>query len=126
MAHFAQLDTENQIINVVVVNNEVILDENGVEKEQIGIDFCKSIFGQDTAWVQTSYNKNFRKNYAVIGGSYDATKDAFIDQKPFPSWILDENTCKWIPPTPEPLPDPNNWYQWDEPTQSWVAKPLNA
>ena len=64
MAHFAQLDDNNVVINIIVVHNNELLDQDGNEVEQKGIDFCKSLFGQDTEWVQTSYNGNFRKNYA--------------------------------------------------------------
>lgn len=117
MAHFAQLNAENKVINVIVINNEVILDENNVEQEQKGIDFCKSIFGQDTVWVQTSYNKNFRKNYAGLEYKYDAELDAFIPPQFYASWILDEN-AQWKAPVP--YPTDKKRYLWDETTTSWV------
>ena len=76
MAHFAKL--ENFIVTqVIVVNNEVITDSNGVEQEQFGIDFCKSLYGQDTEWIQTSYNGSFRSRYAGIGMIYDPIIDEF-------------------------------------------------
>lgn len=94
MAHFAQLDENNVVTQVIVVaNQELILD--GIENETKGIIFCKSLFGEDTRWVQTSYNGNFRKNYAGIGFTYDEPRDAFISPKPEGNWILDEDTCRW-------------------------------
>jgi hypothetical protein len=77
MAHFAKI--ENNIVSqVIVINNEVITDENGVEQEQLGIDFCKSLFGKDTNWIQTSYNGSFRGKFAGIGDIYDSDNDEFI------------------------------------------------
>lgn len=116
MAHFAQLDENNTVIQVIVVNNEVITDSNGDENESIGIAFCQNLFGGN--WVQTSYNDSFRKNFAGIGFTYDAVRDAFIEKKPFESWILDEETCKWNPP--KPYPDDENFYSWDEQSQDWI------
>jgi hypothetical protein len=121
MAHFAQLEN-NVVIQVIVVSNQDTADEHGVEKEDIGIDFCKLIFGQDTVWVQTSYNKNFRKNYAGIGDTYDEGRDAFIAPKPFASWVLDETTCRWKAPVEKPVDDKK--YTWDEATTSWVEAPV--
>ena len=77
MAHFAKLD-DNNITQVIVVNNEVITDENGIEQEQLGIDFCKSLYGEDTNWIQTSYNANFRGKFAGIGDTYDEVHDVFV------------------------------------------------
>ena len=77
MAHFARV--EGGIVReVIVINNDVLLDENGTEQESIGIDFCKSLYGQDTEWLQTSYNGNFRGRYAGSGMIYDAQKDEFL------------------------------------------------
>jgi len=76
MAHFAKLEN-NAVTQVIVVNNEVITDENGIEQEQLGIDFCKSLFGEDTEWKQTSYNGNFRGLYAGVGMIYDPVQDIF-------------------------------------------------
>jgi hypothetical protein len=81
MAHFAKLDENNVVMQVIVVNNNELMD-NGVESEQKGIDFCKSLFGQDTRWVQTSYNGNFRGTYAGVGYTYDAQKDEFVGPTP--------------------------------------------
>lgn len=118
MAHFAQLNDNNIIITVIVVNNDVIDNLPFPESEPIGIDFCKSLYGPDTNWRQTSYNANFRKNYAAIDGYYDATLDAFIPPKPFPSWLLNTETCQWNAPVP--YPTDGKPYYWDEATLSWV------
>lgn len=93
MAHFAQLDDNNTVLQVIVVHNNELLDENGQESEAKGIAFCQSLFGGN--WKQTSYNGNFRKNYAGIGFTYDEPRDAFIAPKPEGNWILDEEICQW-------------------------------
>ena len=117
MAHFAQLDDAKLVINVIVVHNNELI-EDGQEVEAKGIDFCKRLYGPETLWVQTSYNNNFRKNYAGIKYFYDSIKDAFIPPQPYPSWILNEDTCQWEIPTP--MPEEGGPYQWDEATVSWV------
>lgn len=114
MAHFAKLDENNIVLEVIVINNNELL-ENGIELESKGIEFCQSLFGGN--WKQTSYNGNFRKNYAGIGFYYDSVRDAFIEPKPFNSWILNENTCKWE--SPIPMPNDNNLYAWNEDNQTW-------
>lgn len=76
MAHFAKINSNNIVEEVIVVNNEVLLDSNGIEQETLGIAFCKELFGGE--WVQTSYNANFRGHYAGIGMTYDAIKDEFV------------------------------------------------
>ena len=119
MAHFAQLDENNEVIQVIVVNNNDILDQNGEESEEIGIQFCKTLLGQDTNWAQTSYNANFRKRYAGIGFSFDSVLDAFIPPKPFNSWLLDTESASWYPPVPKPTGD----YVWDEASTNWVISP---
>ena len=114
MAHFAQL--ENNIVKqVIVVANQDILDENGQESEQKGIDFCSNLLGG--TWKQTSYNGNIRKNYAGVGYTYDEGRDAFIAPKPFASWLLDETTAQWKAPVDYPTDDKK--YTWDENTTSW-------
>lgn len=106
MAYFAELDSNNTVLRVVSIGNQFLIDENGVEIEQNGINFCKQLFGQDTVWLQTSYNTRanthtegktpFRKNYAGIGFTYDLQRDAFIPPKPEgEGWILDEETYTW-------------------------------
>jgi hypothetical protein len=117
MAHFAQLNENNTVTQVIVVANEELLLD-GVESEARGVIFCKSLFGEDTKWKQTSYNGNIRKNYAGIGYTYDAGRDAFISPQPFPSWILNEDTCRWDAPVPYPTDD--KFYTWDEAITSWV------
>lgn len=117
MAHFAQLDDNNIVTQVIVVANEELLLD-GVESETKGVAFCKSLFGEDTKWKQTSYNGNFRKNYAGIGYNYDSGRDAFIAPQPFPSWLLNEDTCRWEAPVP--YPTDGKFYTWDEATTSWV------
>jgi hypothetical protein len=116
MAHFAKLDDENIVLQVIVINNAELLDENGNESEAKGIEFCQSLFNGN--WKQTSYNGNIRKNFAGIGYKYDETKDAFIAPKPFESWLLDESTCTWQPPVAYPTDD--KLYRWEESTVSWV------
>jgi hypothetical protein len=118
MAHFAQLDNNNIVTNILVVANEDILDDNGQESESKGIEFLKNLFGEDTNWIQTSYNNNFRKRYASIGGSYNPVKNIFINQKPYNSWLLDETTYDWKPPVPAPVDNENRYY-WNEETTSW-------
>lgn len=120
MAHFAQLDDNNIVTQVIVVANEELLLD-GVENETKGILFCKSLFGEDTKWVQTSYNGKIRKNYAGIGYTYDAERDAFIAPQPYPSWTLDDN-ARWEAPVPFPIffdPDNPKYYNWNEETLSW-------
>ena len=118
MAHFAQLDENNIVTQVIVVHNNETHDENGIESELKGVQFCQSLFGENTRWVQTSYNATKRKNYAGMGYEYDANRDAFIPPKPFPSWVLNESNCLWEAPIPMPID--SNLYTWDEPTQSWI------
>ena len=114
MAHFACLEN-NIVTKVIVVANQDILDENGQESEEKGIDFCSNLLGG--TWKQTSYNGNIRKNYAGIGYIYDEGRDAFIAPKPFASWLLDETTAQWKAPVDYPTDDKK--YTWDENTTSW-------
>lgn len=96
MAHFAELDETNIVKQIIVVHNNELLDENGNESEEKGIDFCTSLFGG--TWIKTSYNGNIRKNFAGIGSTYDEVRDAFIAPKPecHPDIVtLDEETCRW-------------------------------
>lgn len=118
MAHFAKLDANNVVEQVIVVNNNELLDENGNESEAKGIEFCQSHFGG--TWVQTSYNKKFRKNYAAIGGTYNPELDVFIPKKPFPSWVLNQSTFNWEAPVP--YPENTNFvpHVWDEASLSWI------
>lgn len=118
MAHFAQLNEHNIVLQVIVVNNETLENLPFPESEPIGVAFCQSLLGADTIWKQTSYNNNFRVRYAGIGYIYDVTLDAFIPPKPYPSWLLNTTTCNWDPPIP--YPNDGKRYTWDETTESWV------
>ena len=108
MAHWAELDSNNQVIRVLVTNND---DPNGDEGYQWLID---NLGGR---WVKTSYNGNIRKNFAGIGFTYDADRDAFIPPQPYPSWVLDETTCLWNAPVAFPIGGAS--HSWDEETLSW-------
>ena len=96
MSHFAKLDENNVVIQVIVVDNKDTADASGVEKEYIGAAFCERLLGG--TWKQTSYNGNFRKNYAGLGYTYDSVRDAFIPPRPSDDATLDEATCQWIVP----------------------------
>lgn len=115
MAHFAEINQKNFVTRVIVVSNFNTQNKDGIEIESIGANFCNQLFGGK--WIQTSYNSNFRKNYAGIGYAYDAARDAFIPPKPFDSWILDEETCKWIPQVA--YPNDGKSYIWDESITNW-------
>lgn len=116
MAHFAQLDSNNVVTQVIVVGNKDTADANGVEKESIGVAFCERLFGGN--WKQTSYNGSIRKNYAGIGYTYNVSLDAFVPPKPYASWVLNNDTAQWDAPTP--MPTDGKKYTWDEATTSWV------
>jgi len=122
MAHFAKLDENNMVIHVSVVDNENLL-KDGVEDEQTGIDYLIGVHGGGT-WKQTSYNNNIRKNYAGFGFTYDETRDAFIPPQPYPSWLLNEDTCRWESPVPYPEETDAEgnpvMYTWDEETVNWI------
>ena len=103
MSHFAEIDNNN------IVQRVIVAEQDFINSGAVGDSF---------RWVQTSYNNNFRKNYAGKGYTYDKTRDAFISPQPFPSWLLDEDTCRWDAPIP--YPDDGKMYVWDEDTTSWV------
>jgi hypothetical protein len=113
MAHFAKLDDSNTVLAVHVVNNEVITVD-GEESEQAGIDFLTNLHGHFN-WKQTSYNGNFRKQYAGIGYTYNLDANVFIAPQPYPSWSLDEN-FDWQPPVPRPE---EGFWTWNEELQAW-------
>ena len=115
MAHFCQINENNVVTQVIVVANKDTADANGVEKEYIGAAFCEKLFGG--TWKQTSYNGTIRKNYAGIGYTYNADIDAFVPPKPFPSWVLNNETAQWEAPVPMPE---GGMYSWDEDTGSWI------
>ena len=115
MAHFARIDENGVVQQVVVVDNKDTADAFGVEKEHIGAAHLEKILGG--TWKQTSYNGRMRKNYAGIGYTYRADIDAFVPPKPFPSWLLNAQ-AQWEPPVA--MPTDGKMYSWDEPTTSWV------
>ena len=118
MAHFAEIDENNIVVRVLVVDNE---------KENDGQNFLANELGLGGRWIQTSYNtyagvhklggNPLRKNFAAVGSTYDEARDAFILQKPFPSWVLNEDTCQWEAPIP--YPDFEKTYVWNEETLTW-------
>lgn len=117
MAHFAKLDESNVVLEVHCVHNNELLDENGIEQEQKGIDFLINWSGGYLLWKQTSYNGNMRKNYAGIGYTYRADIDAFVPSQPFASWTLNAD-AQWEAPTP--MPNDGQMYTWDEASTNWV------
>ena len=129
MASFAKIGLNGKVIEVLSINNDVLKDANGVEREDIGIDFLTKLTGYPI-WKQTSYNTvggvhklggtPLRKNHAGIGYTYDENRDAFIPPKVFNSWILNEDTCRWEAPIP--FPNDNNEYYWKEKDLSWNIK----
>jgi len=130
MAYFAKLNSGNIVENVISINNAVITDANGVEQEQLGVDFINNLYGTNDIWKQTSYNTingihklggtPFRKNYAGIGYTYDQQRDAFISPKPFNSWILNEQTCNWEAPVA--YPTDGQRYTWNEEILNWTLQ----
>lgn len=127
MAHFAQIDDNNTVVQVIVVEQDVI---------------NTGLFGDPARWIQTSYNTRggvhygengepdggvaLRKNYAGIGYSYDPVRDAFIPPQPYPSWLVDDNTGLWNPPIPMPAAQEGVMYQWNEANQTWDTVQLPA
>ena len=124
MAYFAKLGTGNIVEQVISINNAVITDANGVEQEQLGVDFINKLYNTRDVWKQTSYNNNIRKNYAGVGFHYDQARDAFIAPKPFNSWILNEDTCLWEAPVAIPTTtlEDNQYYSWNESIINWEVK----
>jgi hypothetical protein len=113
MAHFAKLDENNIVLEVIVINN---LELDPANEESSGLAWLENWSGGYTNWKQTSYNGSFRKNYAGIGFEYRPDLDAFISPQPYPSWVLDEN-AQWQAPTP--YPDNGGIYQWVEDDLNW-------
>lgn len=124
MAHYALLNENNEVINVITGIDENII-QTDIDGTQVGgsteawEEFYASRPWLNAAYCKrTSYNENIRKNYASIGYKYDSIRDAFIPPKPFNSWILNEETCKWESPIPKPT-DGQEYY-WDEEVTSWM------
>lgn len=115
MGHFAKIEN-NKVTQVIVVNNKDLQDKKFPESEPIGQKFIESI-GLEGYWLQTSYNKTFRKNFAGIGSIYDKNDDAFIPEKPFDSWVLNRETFNWEAPTSQP--SDGGRYFWDEESLTW-------
>ena len=134
MAHFAQLDSNNVVTQVIVVSNDDTSDSNGTETESIGVAFCQKLLGADTNWKQTSYNGNMRVRYAGIGYSYNAELDAFVPPQPYASWTLDSDTADWVSPLgaapalTDAEVEARSYYRWDEDayqadnTTGWVLE----
>ena len=144
MAHFAKLDANGIVEQVIVVGNSDTADSSGTETEAIGVAFCQKLVGAGTNWKQTSYNANMRGNYAGIGMTYMegvrtlgvASTDVFIGQQPYPSWTVGINTATWYAPTPpgdapalsESDRNAGKYYEWSEsnyqsnPSTAWVLK----
>jgi hypothetical protein len=126
MASFAKIGLNSKVIEVLSVNNEVLKDSSGVEREELGIQFLNELTGWPI-WKQTSYNTKagihsnggtpFRKNHAGIGYTYDEDRDAFIPKKPYNSWTLNENTCQWE--SPVIYPTDGKRYDWNETNLNW-------
>ena len=111
MAHFAKIGKGNIVERVEVVSNNI------ATTEQAGIDFLNNLYKSRDVWKQTSYNGNIRKNFAGVGFQYDQTRDAFIAPKPFNSWVLNEDTCRWDAPVVKP--DDGQKYKWNETIKNW-------
>lgn len=122
MAHFAEIDSNNTVLRVIVVHNNECMDESGNESEEVGAAFCHNTFGG--TWVKTSFNGSIRKHFAGLGYTYDAVRDVFIPRKDFASWVFDEVKCVWVPPTP--MPDDGKPYVWNEETVSWKEVPIGG
>ena len=123
MAHFAKIGLNSKVISVHSVHDNELKDANGVEDENLGIQFLTNLHGWPI-WKQTSYNDNIRKNLAGIGYTYDEDRNAFIAPKPYASWILNEETCQWDAPVARPeltqeQIDNKNSYIWNEETKQW-------
>jgi hypothetical protein len=117
MAHYARLNSNNIVEQVVVISN----DNEATEAE--GIAFCEALFNGGN-WKKTSYNATIRKNFASVGYLYDSRRDAFIPPKPFPSWTLNETICQWSAPVA--YPNDGKIYAWDEISKEWyeIANPF--
>ena len=126
MASFAKIGMNGEVLQVVAVDNSAITDSSGAEQEKLGIDFLTELYNWPI-WKQTSYNTRggvhilggtpFRKNHAGIGKRYDIDRDAFIEKKPYASWVLNETTCLWESPVIKP--DDGQSYVWNEEAQQW-------
>ena len=125
MAYYALLNSDNEVISVITGVDEWITQTDTDGAQVGGSTQAWEAFYAAQPWLgaasckRTSYNNNIRKNYAGIGFTYDTERDAFSAPQPYPSWILDEATCRWQAPVPMPTPNPP-FYSWDEATLSWI------
>ncbi len=131
MAHYAELNENNEVIFVIYLNNETITDENGNEVDKLGLNHLHTVHGEERKWVRTSYGGNFRNKYACIGDTYREDLDMFIRPQPFASWTLNESIGEWEPPFTQPdlteeEREIGGLYQWNEElyqsdnTKGWV------
>ena len=130
MAHFAELNSSNEVLQVIVISNEDV-DANGGDESTLAETFVATIVPYNptgVAWKQTSYNNNFRKQYAGIGYSYDSSKDKFITPQPYPSWSLDAND-DWQAPVTYPSVTEISGLgvitSWDEPNLQWLGQTID-
>lgn len=124
MAHFARLNENNIVTEVVVISNADLVDDTGAEVEALGIAVCESVVGPGP-WVQTSYNGNMRRRYAGKGMTYSHEHDAFILTQPYPSWLLDlDCPYDWVAPVSKPDDDAceGGYWEWNEEGQNWECK----
>ena len=130
MAYFSKFGAGNIVEQIISINNSVITDDNGVEQEQLGVDFINHLYKTNDVWKQTSYNSSFRKRYAGVGYSYDEQRNVFLKPKPFDSWLLNEETLEWEAPVVYPetytlnlLDEQGNLtkdiYYWNENRRKW-------
>jgi len=133
MAHFAQIDENSKVIQVIVVDTRDTSTADGIEKESIGVAFCERLIGG--TWIKTSYNTQagvhtqggdpLRGNYAGVGYTYDSTHDVFYPPQPFPSWTISAPTWTWMAPVP--MPNDDKSYEWNEDAKNWdiIVPPSN-
>ena len=140
MAHFAQLDGDNIVTQVIVVSNDDTSDSGGVETESIGVAFCQKLLGASTNWKQTSYNSTIRGNYAGIGYTYMSnvatlgvgSTDIFISPQPYASWTISTTAAEWVPPSTPGNPPTltaeevaaGKFYIWND--SNYQADPVTA
>lgn len=124
MVYFAELDSDNVIIQIIVIAEEKMLDAHGIPQESIGIAFCQELTKSSNDWKLSKKEGGFRCRPALIGDVYNPTYDVFLAQQPYPSWSLDTSTFEWVPPVPRPILTPEQrqegyYVQWNEQKQEW-------
>lgn len=123
MAHFAQIDQNNKVLQVIVINNEEIIDpQTGQESELLGVLFCQKLFGNSTRWVQASYTERVRKNFPAEGYTFDPEYDAFYPPKPYKAWVLNRDSGKWE--APFDAPNDGTVYRWNDSIDNWEQEPV--